>query len=169
MKAIGKFLRKYFLRIFFFAILAIFFTGLLNYMLHKTFGIGCQPEPMPEVVVDDFTKPLQESGYKPATIEKPDLIQPDKFPESVTSTMYASGTVGESDIEVSVVSTIDGQFWVKSVVDGNVAKWEKVQYWNEPKPAEDNDFSLLIECAMIDGADFGAGVAWEPLHFAGLG
>lgn len=151
-----------------FVLLAFFFVGLLNYFAYKKFGIGCQPDPPPVVVVDDWTRPLAESGYKPATIEKPDFIHDDKFPESVESTLYASGTVADSvAVEVSVVTTPDDVTWIKAVYGGETVKWSKVQYWNEPKPVQSQDWSLILAGEWVDGIDVGFGVAWEPLTVRG--
>lgn len=163
---IVNFLRKHYKLLFFGLLLIIAMVSYLNYFSYIKWGIGCRPEPGPvEVVVDNFSKPLQVAGYKPATVQKPDYIHGDEFPESVEAVIYASGTAGDLPVEVSVVSTIDGQTWVKATIDGNVVKWQKIQVWNEPKPVHNRDWSLLIAGEWIDGVDVGVGVAFQPWEF----
>ena len=163
------FFRKYAVRIFFFAIIALFFIGLLNYVLHKNFGLGCTPDPFPdtEVVVDDWSKPLQESGYKPATVTKPDFIPGDKFPESVEAVIYAEGSAGEDEVVISIVETPEGTVWVKAEINGNEVKWRKVEYAQMGKDIHDSDWSLLACGQFSDGIDFAAGCSYEPFQFLG--
>ncbi len=165
-----NFLRKYAKLIFIIAILVFAAIAYLNFGLHKWFGIGCQPDPWPEpdVVVNDWSKPLHESGYKPAEFSKPEYIGEDKFPESVESVLYAGGTVQDSvAVEVSVVETPEGTVWVKATVDGEQVKWQKIAYSQVRKPVCEHDWSIIACGQFADGLDFAAGVSWEPLQFLG--
>mgnify|MGYP000309542812 CR=1 FL=1 len=163
------FLRKHGVKIFFLGLFAVLILGYGNYFIHKGFGIGCTPDPPPvEVVVDSWTKPLQESGYKPITETKPANIPGDKLPPSVTPVLVADGTVQDS-VEVSavVVESPDGEHWIDIIVGGEHVEIEHVSWADSPVVVKDNDWSLLVEAAWVDGCDMGLGVAWEPLEVAG--
>ena len=158
-------------KLIFIGIIILFvIVAYLNFFVFNKWGIGCQPEPWPEpeVIVNDWEKPLTESGYKPATVEKPEYIGEDKFPETVESVLYAGGTVQDSvDVQVSVVETPDGDVWVKAEVDGEEVKFTKIQYSQIRKPDRGHNWSLIVAGEWVDGADAGIGIAWEPLSYRG--
>ena len=149
------------------ALLILVVIGYTNFFLHKAFGIGCKPDPEPVVVVDDFSKPLIDSGYKPATITKPDLIPGDKLPESVEAVVYASGSAGDTEVEISVVTTPDNGAWLKATIDGNEVKWRKIAYWNPAKPVHNNRWSVIVAGSMVDGVDFSVGAGYDIFQLAG--
>jgi len=156
-------MKKYFIA----ALLIIFAIGLANYYLHKNFGIGCSPDPFPEIVVDDWTDTLTDAGYKPIHDTKPANIPGDKPPQSATPVLVAEGTVQDSvEVSVVVVETPDNEHWIDIIVGGEHVEIDHVS-WADEQVEKDNDWSLLVEGARVDGVDFGLGVAWEPLEFAG--
>ena len=168
-----QFIRKHAKLIFICGIILLLAIGYLNYFLHKSFGIGCQPDPFPAepvVVVDDWTKPLIDSGYKPATVEKPDHIAGDKIPDSVDTFIYASGVASDSiEVEVSVVIDPEGVVWLKGTYNGEDIKFHKIQVWNEPKPVHGNRWSLLATGSMLNGIDFGVGASYRLWEFWNTG
>jgi len=169
MTAIGKFILKHAKQLFIFIILAIFFIGLLNYFAFNHWGIGCRPDPgpVPDVVVDTWSKPLTEAGFKPAEIVKPVHVPDDKVPAG-EPVLYGHGTVDSTEVEVIGVQTPDGGKWVRVIVGGKPVHFDSLQWLEQPTPEQDNDWSVIAECAIIgDGPDFGAGVAWEPVSVLG--
>ena len=126
-----------------------------------------QPMPDEVVIVDDWSKPLNEGGYKPATVTKPDHIPGDKLPETVEAVLYAEGSTSEHEVEISVVTSPDDVVWIKAVIDGDVVKWRKVEYMTQPKPTRNDNWSLLVASEWLNSPDIGLGIAYEPLQFQG--
>ena len=153
---------KYAKLIFFGIIILLAIIGYSRYFL-----CDMPPPPNPQVIVDDWSKPLNEGGYKPATVTKPDHIPGDKLPETVEAVIYAEGSTSEHEVEISVVTSPDDVVWIKAVIDNEVVKWRKVEYMTQPKPESNRDWSLLACGRFSNGLDFGAGVAWQPLQFMG--
>lgn len=150
----------------------LLFTGFI--LLLAVIGYGryflCHPEipPQPEVIVDTWSKPLQEIGYKPITETKPANIPGPKLPPSVTPVLVAEGTVQDSvAVSAVVVESLDGQHWIDIIVGGEHVEIDHVSWADSPRVEKDNDWSLLIECAHVDGPDMGLGLAWEPLEVMG--
>lgn len=157
---------------FIIALVILLCLACLNYYLHSQFGIGCSSDP-PEVVVDTWTKPLTEAGWKPATDPKPAHDPGEKFPElgSIvpdvgTAVLTATGTAQGDSIELTMIQTIDGQKWLHGSLNGSQIDFGYFWYADTPVHDDRSDFSLLIESAWVgDGPDFGAGLAYEPLQF----
>ena len=157
---------------FIIAILLLAGLAYLNYALFKNFGIGCQPDP-PEIVVDTWSKPLTDAGWKPATDPKPTHDPGEKFPELGaivpdvgTAVLTASGTAQGDSIELTVLETIDGQKWLHGSLNGSQVDFGYFWYADTPVHDDRSDFSLLIESAWVgNGPDFGAGLAYEPVQF----
>jgi len=152
---------------FIIALLVLLALSYLNYYLHKSFGIGCQPDP-PEVIVDNWSKPLTDAGWKPATDPKPTHDPGEKVPpevEAYSPVLTASGTVQGDSIELTVLETIDGQKWLHGSLNGSQIDFGYFWYSETAWKDDASDFSLLIESAWVgEGPDFGCGVAWQPLQ-----
>lgn len=159
---------------FIIALTIFLLLGILNFNLFKHFGIGCQPDPFPRPkVIDTWSSALNERGYHRAANEKPDNIPDQKRPPAgepvfhATGSVESSGNSGELDIELIAVETPDGSKWVKGWVDGREIVFDRLD-WVDTCYEDHSDFSLIVECALVDGPDFGAGLAYEPLHFWGM-
>jgi hypothetical protein len=162
-------IRKYWKLLFIAAILLFAMCGYLNYFTFENWGIGCEPEPWPEIIVDNWTKPLTEAGYKPAQPVKPDHIPSDKTPPAGEIILHGSGTVAETaeQVEIVAVQTPDGQRWLSGWVDGKQVTWQRLDWVLSPAHDDRSDFSLTLSAAAIDGADFGAGLHWHPVRLMG--
>jgi len=167
-----NFIRKWWKLLFLGAIILLVVFAYINYFSWIKWGIGCQPDPQPEVIVDTWTKPLTDAGWKPATDPKPEHDPGEKFPELGaivpdvgTAVLTASGTTDGDSIELTVIETIDGSKWLHGSLNGSQVDFGYFWYADTPQHNGRSDFSLLIESAWVgDGPDFGAGLAWEPVQ-----
>jgi len=160
------FLLKHAKQLFIFAILAIFFIGLLNYFAFNHWGIGCRPDPgpVPTVIVDDWTDTLITVGYEMADIAE-DPIIPNDLPESVEGIIYADGTAGDMDVVISIVETPDDMLWIKATVNGDQVKFHKIEYSPINKPDNDTRFTGFVESAYVSGStDWGIGLAYTLIR-----
>ena len=162
---------------FLIALAILFLLGVLNYKLFNKFGIGCKPDPFPAItrVKDTWTSALEDRGWRQAENKKPDNIPDQRQPpvEEAEPVIYGYGTVqlsgnsGELPVEITGIETPDGKKWMSAWVDGRQVIFEHLD-WLDVCYEDHTDLSLLVECAFIDGPDFGAGAAYEPLHFWGM-
>jgi hypothetical protein len=165
-----NFIRKYWKLLFMAGLILIGIVAYLNYFSWLKWGLGCQPDPWPEVVTDTWTKPLQEAGFKPARPEKPENIPGDKQPPAGEPILHGTGAVEETGevVELVGVQTPDGKRWLTGWVDGRRVVFDRLDWSELPRHNDHSDLHLLIESAWVgDSPDFGVGVAWEPVHVLG--
>jgi hypothetical protein len=161
------FLRKNAKLVFLALILLLAVIAYANFGFWKLWGIGCRPDPgpvEPVVLVDTWSKPLTDAGFKPA-----DIVDPVHVPVDIpagTPIIYGVGTVADSiPVDVIGVETPDGGKWIRVTVGGKPVHFQKLDWIDSPDKSADNNFSLLIAGALVgDGVDFAAGLAWEPLQ-----
>jgi len=164
---------KRFTYIFFGALIALVAWGYINHWFLNPWGIGCNPHPQePEVIVDTWSKPLNEAGFKPATPEKPDHIPGEKQPPAGEVVLHGSGTVENSGetVEIIGVETPDGKKWLTGWVGDRQISFQHLDWWSETALHDDgSDMSLIACCAWVDDSpDFGAGIAWQPVNALGI-
>jgi len=153
-------MKKHAKTIFFGLIILLAVIGYSRYFL-----CDMPPPPEPEIIVDLWSKPLIDSGYKPVTGNKPVVAG---LPDKVRPIMTASGTVRENrTVEITVVESPDKQQWIHATVDGEDVRIERFEYLIERIPNSRNDWSILACGRFSDGLDFGIGASWEPLQFMG--
>lgn len=169
-----NFIRKHWKLLFFAVLVVIGVVAYLNYFSWLKWGLGCQPDPWPEVVIDSWTEPMVDHGWKPASPDKPDGIPGDKLPpvEEAEVILHGSGTVetASGPVEVKIVGaqTPDGKRWLSGWVDGRQIVFDRLEWPQYPARDDRSDFSLLITSEWVDGGpDFGVGVAWQPIRIAG--
>lgn len=148
--------------IFFGIIILLAIIGYSRYFL-----CDMPPPPNPQVIVDSWSKPLIDSGYKPAAFTKPDHITGDKLPETVEAVLYAEGTVDDGELIVSIVETPDDTVWLKATYNGEDVKFRKVEYSTQPKPTRNDNWSLILASEWIDSPDIGIGICYSPFEYRG--
>ena len=150
------------------------------------FGIVCKvadilqgSEQVRGVIVDTWSKPLQESGYHPARHQKPDHIPADKEPPAGEPILHGTGTVelsgnpGELEVELIGVEAPDGSRWLTGWVKDRDGIERQIVFdrldWREPAHDDRSDFSLIASCAWVnDSPDMGLGLAWQPVNALGI-
>jgi hypothetical protein len=144
-------------------------------VLCKVESILTRPANSP-VIPDTWSKPLQERGYREAENRKPDNIPDGKEPPAGEPVLHGTGTVEYSgdtlQVEMVGVGAPDGSRWLTGYLKGpdgidRQIMFDRLDWWI-PEHDDRSDFSLIAECAFINGPDMGVGLAWEPLEFYGV-
>lgn len=151
-----------------------FKLGILFFILLILSAVFLCSNRTPTPVVDTWSKPFLEAGYKPANPSKPsgDPGGKTEFIEEIGATpvLYASGITQDSlVVEIVGAYAPDGSRWLQAWVEGERVELSELDWFEPASDLKRGDWSAVIESAWVkERLDIGVGVSWEPVLFMGL-
>lgn len=127
---------------------------------------------------EDYARIMENFRYAPVSAsETPEL--PDSIAEVIGETIEtAISAVGEwspgqvitpedtVSVEVSMIELDDGSQWVKATIDGDLVKWERATWFEEP---ETRPWKLQLEVSDCPGNPWGIGIGYQVTEILGVG